>query len=218
MSSPAALFLQSFESLIEDRLLKIKNIDFNHEAKKTELIVNSRLTSQSFCSIQKDFKELLQRELSNDVTIHLSYISISLHDLYYVSPYKDSKRSKVRDPLGLMTDEDVEVLASATKKQNSAFSSVFCKYKLILEESNARKKVDNIEAISKKKRQHDTVAEVVLVASAKETTKGVGGADETPELNDSGTSDTASIPSSRKNKRAKRGAKKVNINKLFNVN
>ena len=63
MSSPAALFLQSFESLIEDRLLKIKNIDFNHEAKKTELIVNSRLTSQSFCSIQKDFKELLQREL-----------------------------------------------------------------------------------------------------------------------------------------------------------
>ncbi len=75
-----------------------------------------------------------------------------------------------------------------------------------MKESNARKKVDNIEAISKKKLKNETT---VLVASAKETTKGVVGADKSPELDDGDKSDTANIPSSRKNKELKEGLKRL---------
>ncbi len=90
-------FLQSFESLIDDRILKVKNIDANYEQKLIKLVVNSKLSATSFTTIQQQFKELLIKDLSIEPTIIWNNdVCISLNDLYNLSSYNISKRSGLR--------------------------------------------------------------------------------------------------------------------------
>jgi hypothetical protein len=107
----ADLFLQSFESLIDDRILKIKNIVANYEQKLLKLVVNSKLSETSFTTIQKQLK--LIKDLSIEPTIILDNdVCISLNDLYNLSPYNISKRSGVRDP---MHKKSIIAFANVTK-------------------------------------------------------------------------------------------------------
>ena len=148
MPTPAESFLRTFSSLIDDLLKKINIIESIFESNVTTLVVNSGLTCASFKTIQVEFKELLQKQLSIDQTILLSNnIYISLFDLYHISPYKDSKRNKRRQPRQGLTHEDVETLATAKEAQNEKFSCTFEKYYKILIDANASKK--NANAVKK---------------------------------------------------------------------
>jgi hypothetical protein len=172
-------FLQSFESLIDDRILKIKNIDANYEQKLIKLVVNSKLSAASFTTIQKQFKELLIKDLSIEPTIILNNdVCISLNDLYNLSPYNISKRSGVRDPKGALTLLDVETLAIARRIQDNKFSAKFVKYKNVLIEAtnenviadNKRKQESDVSlGLKKKKIESDTAAKQTRSKGANKT-------------------------------------------------
>ena len=80
MPSPADLFLRSVGSLIRERVQTSKELDEHFHNVLSNLVVNSKLTPQSFSGLQKQFKELLKLDLSVQPTIILSNkTSISLY-------------------------------------------------------------------------------------------------------------------------------------------
>jgi hypothetical protein len=152
MPSPADLFLRSVGSLIRERVQTIKELDENFHNELSNLVVNSKLTPQSFSGLQKQFKELLKLDLSVQPTIILSNnTSISLYQLYFVRPFNLMKISKYRNPVKPYTGEDVELIVLSRKIQDDKFAATFKKYKDILLEDIKTKKDANAKVAGKRK-------------------------------------------------------------------